>query len=200
MFTGIITDLGRVRAAKAYPGESLRLEIGTTYDTARIETGASIACSGICLTVVDKGRDWLAFDVSNETLSKSTLGSWRKGDPVNLEKSLTMGQELGGHIVTGHADAVGEVRKVEADGNSLRLAISLPQAIHHLVAPKGSIAVDGVSLTVNEVTEGIFTVNAIPHTQKVTGLGALKPGVSVNLEADILARYIARMQDARGAS
>ncbi|MBL8702496.1 MAG: riboflavin synthase [Alphaproteobacteria bacterium] len=203
MFTGIITDIGVVRAvAPRGAARDMRLTIATTWPTAGITLGASVACAGCCLTVVEKGPDWLAFEASAETLARTTLGSWQAGTRVNLERPLRVGDELGGHIVAGHVDAVGRVAECRPEGGSLRLAFDVPATLGGYVAKKGSVAVDGVSLTVNEVddrrAEGTtrFTVNIIPHTQAVTTLGALAPGAAVNVEVDTLARYVARMQEA----
>jgi len=203
MFTGIITDLGRVRRIDA--GGDRRYEFETAYDTGEIALGASIACSGACLTVVDRGPGRFAADVSAETLARTTLGDWQVGTPVNLERSLRLGDELGGHIVSGHVDGVGVVRDRRPDGDSLRFIFAAPAEILRLVAVKGSIAVDGISLTVNAVRdaapadggEGSFEVNVIPHTANVTTLGGAKPGIRVNLEIDLLARYVQRILASR---
>jgi riboflavin synthase len=192
MFTGIVTDIGTVTAREAR-GDT-RFRIRTAYDTASIAIGASIACSGVCLTVVQKGGDWFTVDVSAETLSRTGLGDWREGSRINLERSLRVGDELGGHIVSGHVDGVGEVTAVRAEGDSLRIEIKAPDALAAFIAEKGSITVDGVSLTVNSVEGASFGVNLIPHTQQVTTLGKLKAGDRVNLEIDTLARYVARLQ------
>lgn len=191
MFTGIITDLGEVRSTEKRG--DLRAVIGTGFDTTSIDIGASIACSGVCLTVVDTGDDWFAVDISGETQSCTTLGGWKKGRRVNLERSLKLGDEMGGHIVSGHVDGVGDVASTEPDGDSLRLRFRLPPELGRYVAAKGSVAVEGVSLTVNEVDRQGFEVNIIPHTQQMTTLGALKPGDRVNIEIDMLARYVARL-------
>ncbi len=194
MFTGIITDIGRVRAIER--NGDTRFEVTTAYDTATIDIGASIACSGPCLTVVDKGKDWFAVNASAETLACTTLGTWAVGGAVNLERSLRVGEELGGHIVTGHVDGVAEVVERRAEGGSLRFVFAAPRALQRFIAPKGAVALDGVSLTVNEVAGTRFGVNVIPHTQRVTTFGALEPGGRVNLEIDILARYVARLEQA----
>jgi riboflavin synthase len=191
MFTGIITDIGTVRAVSR--NGKTRVEITTGYDTASIAIGASIACSGPCLTVVDKGDDWFAVDASAETLSRTSLGRWALGTRVNLERALRVGDELGGHIVTGHVDAVGTVKAMTPDGASRRLLVEMPAAVAPYIASKGSVTVEGVSLTVNEVDDAAFGVNVIPHTLQETTLGDLKPGDPVNLEIDVLARYIARL-------
>ena len=200
MFTGIVTDVGRVR--KAEQRGDLRLVITTGYDTGTIEFGASIACSGACLTVVDKGEDWFAVDLSGETVSKTAADHWREGARLNLERSLRMGDEIGGHIVTGHVDAVGEVVGVCPEGDSKRIGISIPHALGAMIAQKGSIALDGVSMTVNDVRDAEdgtthFSVNVIPHTAQHTTLGELGPGKQLNVEVDVLARYIDRMLAAR---
>lgn len=203
MFTGIITDIGTVRSITR--DADTRIVIATSYDTASINLGASIACSGPCLSVVDKGEDWIAVDVSHETMARTTIGDWHRranqptpghwteGTRVNLERSLKVGDELGGHIVTGHIDGVGRVIDVTPDGASLRAQIEAPDTLAPLIAAKGSVALDGVSLTVNEVEDGVFGVNIIPHTREETTLGNIAAGQELNIEADILARYIARL-------
>lgn len=193
MFTGIITDVGRVRAIEKL-GDT-RFEIGTSYDTDTIDIGASIACSGPCLTVVEKGEGWFAVDASDETLSCTNLGDWIEGTAVNLERALKIGDELGGHVVTGHVDAVVSLLFMESVGDSTKLVFSLPEKFAGLVAAKGSICLDGVSLTVNEVGDDHFTVNIIPHTQEHTTFGALTVGRRINFEIDVLARYVARMTE-----
>jgi riboflavin synthase len=194
MFTGIITDVGRVRSVKQTDRDR-RYEIETAYDVAGIDIGASVSHSGCCLTVVEKGDRWFAVEVSGETLDKTTLGQWKAGDPVNLERAAKLGDELGGHIVSGHVDGVGDVLSVTPEGGSRRIRIRAPAPLHRFIAPKGSIAVEGVSLTVNEVEGEVFGVNIIPHTWEVTTLGQLKSGAKVNLEIDVLARYVARWQE-----
>jgi riboflavin synthase len=196
MFTGIVTDIGTVRSAKQRG--DLRLTIGTGYDLDTIDLGASISCSGVCLTVVDKGGDWFAVDVSAETVSKTAGDRWREGAKLNLERALRLGDELGGHIVTGHVDTVAEVVGACPEGDSTRIGVRVPRALAPMIAPKGSVTLDGVSLTVNEVrdVEGgstDFAVNIIPHTAQQTTLGALKAGEQLNVEVDVLARYIDRM-------
>lgn len=195
MFTGIITDLGTVRAVTR-PGDT-RIEITTLYDAAGIAIGASIACSGPCLTVVARGvtgnETWFAVEVSGETLSRTNIGTWKPGTRVNLERALRVGDELGGHIVTGHVDGLGHVISAVREAQSLRVEIEAPEALMRYIASKGSICIDGVSLTVNEVTGTRFGVNLIPHTQSVTSLGSLAPGQIVNLEIDALARYVERL-------
>jgi len=192
MFTGIVTDLGTVTAREARGDTHFRIR--TSYDTGSIAIGASIACSGVCLTVVQKAADWFAVDVSAETLSRTTLGNWKEGAQINLERSLKVGDELGGHIVSGHVDGVGEVVSVTPEGESLRMDFRAPDALAGFIAEKGSITIDGASLTVNGVKGAVFGVNLIPHTQQVTTLGKLKAGDKVNLEIDVLARYVARLQ------
>ncbi|MBT3908104.1 MAG: riboflavin synthase, partial [Rhodospirillaceae bacterium] len=166
-----------------------------TFDTSAIAIGASICCSGACLTVIDKGSEWFAAMVSAETLSKTTLSDWKVGTPVNLERALRMGDELGGHIVSGHVDGVGTLDASETEGDSTRMIFEAPSDLIRFIAPKGSITIDGVSLTVNDVTDNTFGINVIPHTQEATTLGALSVGGTVNLEIDMLARYVARLQD-----
>lgn len=195
MFTGIITDVGRVRRIEA-KGD-LRLELDTAFDTASIDMGASIACSGVCLTVVDKGPNWFAVDVSKETMDHTALTAWEVGSPVNLERSLKVGDELGGHIVTGHVDGVARIAAVEQVGDSRKFTFDMPAELAGFVAKKGSVALNGASLTVNEVQGNQFEINIIPHTQERTTFGDAKVGDPVNMEIDVLARYVARMQEAR---
>jgi riboflavin synthase len=194
MFTGIITDLGAVRAVET--GGDTRFVFDTGYDTDGIAIGASIACSGVCLTVVDKGPGWFAVQASGETLARTTLGAWGPGQAVNFERALTLGGELGGHFVFGHVDGVATIAGRAAEGDSLRLLIEAPQPLMRFVAPKGCAALDGVSLTVNEVEGTRFGVNVIPHTRRSTTLGAVQPGDRVNLEVDMLARYVERLLQA----
>jgi riboflavin synthase len=192
MFTGIITDLGAI--AEITQGEAAkRFRIVTTYDMANVPMGASIACNGCCLTVVEKGVDWFSADASTETLAKTTLGNWTAGDRVNLERPLKVGDELGGHIVLGHVDGVAEVTAIRDEAGSKRYTIAPPADLAKFIAAKGSVALDGVSLTVNEVDATTFGVNIIPHTQKVTTFGGLKVGSLLNVEIDSLARYVARL-------
>jgi riboflavin synthase len=196
MFTGIVTDVGTVRSAEQRG--DLRLVVETGYDMDSVELGASIACSGVCLTVVDKGADWFAVDLSGETVSRTAAERWREDAKLNLERSLRLGDELGGHIVSGHVDAVGTVVGVCPEGDSHRVGISVPRALAPMIAAKGSIALDGVSMTVNDVRdaedgETHFSVNVIPHTAQNTTLGALAAGRQLNVEVDVLARYIDRM-------
>jgi len=193
MFTGIITDLGRLRSLT--PGGAARLVIETGYDTATVAPGASIACNGVCLSVVDKGSGWFAVDVSAETLARSTIGAWSPGQTINLERPLKLGDELGGHLVLGHVDGVAEAIERHADGDSMRFRFRVPDLLARFVAPKGSIAIDGVSLTVNEVEGSEFGVNIIPVTLRETGFARISAGDRVNLEIDMLARYLARLTD-----
>ena len=205
MFTGIITDIGSIRSVE-HRGD-LRAIIGCAYDSDGIDVGASIACSGVCLTVVDKGRDanggWFAVDVSGETVSCTASGQWEQGRKLNLERALKVGDELGGHIVTGHVDGVGEIIAVTPVGDSHQVVVKLPQELAAFVAVKGSITVDGVSLTVNSVTDDAdgtsFALNIIPHTWDVTTFADLAVGHAVNLEIDVLARYLKRMEQLRAA-
>ena len=194
MFTGIVTDVGRVRAVRD-TNRDRRFEIETAFDLSMLDIGASVSHAGCCLTIVEKGADWFAVEVSGETLSRSTLDNWKEGRRVNLERSARVGDELGGHIVSGHVDGVGEVVSVESEGGSHRVRVRVPRPLHRFIAPKGSIAIEGVSLTVNEVEDDVFGVNLIPHTWDVTTLGELKPGSRVNLEIDMLARYLARWRE-----
>jgi riboflavin synthase len=197
MFTGIITDIGTITNTEQRG--DLRLRIACRYDMASVALGASIACSGCCLTVVDKGADWFAVDASAETLSKTAPGGWALGRALNLERALKIGDELGGHIVTGHVDGVGEVTALAPDGDSHRVDIRVASDLAPYIAPKGSVTVDGVSLTVNSVVDNpdgsaTFGLNIIPHTWSVTAFGALSVGHAVNIEIDVLARYLARMR------
>jgi riboflavin synthase len=195
MFTGIVTDKGLVREIRA--GGDRRFVFATAYDTRAIDLGASIACSGACLTVVERETGWFAADVSAETLARTTLGSWSAGTPVNLERALKLGDELGGHLVTGHVDGVAELVERRVEGGSLRLVFAAPAALRGLIATKGSVALDGVSLTVNAVEDDTFSVLIIPHTLAVTTLGTLAQGDDMNLEIDTMARYAARLMEAR---
>jgi riboflavin synthase len=200
MFTGIVTDLGTVREVQPLgAGNDMRLMIGTSpaflAQPAPAVLGASIACSGCCLTVVDLGGDWFAVDASAETLSKTTLGGWRPGSRVNLERALRFGDELGGHLVSGHVDGVGEVLSATPENASVRWRFRVPEGVHRFIATKGSVAIDGVSLTVNEVDGREFGVNIIPHTSTVTTFATLQPGARVNIETDTLARYVARLKE-----
>jgi riboflavin synthase len=200
MFTGIVTDVGTIRSAEQRG--DLRVVIETAYDMDTIEIGASIACSGACLTVVDKGEDWFAVDVSGETVSKTTADHWREGVRLNLERSLRLGDEIGGHIVTGHVDSVGEVVGICPEGDSKRVGISVPRSLGAMIAAKGSVALDGVSMTVNDVRDDDdgtthFSVNLIPHTARQTNLGDLAQRQQLNVEVDVIARYIDRLLIAR---
>jgi len=194
MFTGIVTDVGAVRAVHKTDRDR-RFEIETRFDLASLEIGASVSHAGCCLTVVEKGPGWFAVEVSNETLAMTTLGDWAVGRPVNLERAARLGDELGGHIVSGHVDGVGEVLSVALEGGSHRVRIRAPRPLHRFIASKGSITVEGVSLTVNEVEDDVFGVNLIPHTWEITTLGGLVAGARVNLEIDMLARYLARWRE-----
>jgi len=194
MFTGIVTDVGRVRNVRE-TNRDRRFEIETAFDLSTIDIGASVSHAGCCLTVVEKGQGWFAVEVSGETLSLTTLDGWTEGRRVNLERAARVGDELGGHIVSGHVDGVGEVLSVASEGGSHRVRIRAPRPLHRFIAPKGSITVEGVSLTVNEVEDDVFGVNLIPHTWDVTTLGELKAGARVNLEIDMLARYLARWRE-----
>lgn len=194
MFTGIVTDVGQVRHIEKR-GDT-HVVISTNYDVSMVDMGASIACSGACMTVVDKGGvndRWFAFTASGETLSKTTLGEWKVGDKVNLERPMRVGDELGGHIVTGHVDGIAEIIGMKPEGESVRLTFQAAANLARFIASKGSVCLDGVSLTVNEVDGSRFGVNIIPHTQSVTTFGRAKPGVRVNLEVDLMARYVARL-------
>lgn len=195
MFTGIITDVGRIR--KVERRGDTRFAVTTSYDPASIEIGASIACHGACLTVVDKGEDWFAVDVSAETLACTCLGDWRVGEPINLERALRVGDELGGHIVTGHVDGIGTIVERRAEGDSIRLEFEAPRQLARFIASKGSVTVNGASLTINQVDGNRFGVNLIPHTLAHTTFGDAGLKDRVNLEIDVLARYVARLADER---
>jgi len=200
LFTGIITDVGTIERVE--PRGDLRIVISTAFDTATVDLGASIACSGVCLTVIDKGPGWFAVDVSGESVSRTARDQWTQGRRLNLERAMKLGDEMGGHIVTGHVDGVAEVIGICPEGDSKRIGFRLPRDLAPFVAAKGSITVDGVSLTVNEVADRDddthFAVNVIPHTQAVTTLGTLETGQAVNIEIDVLARYLKRMEAYRG--
>ena len=205
MFTGIVTAVGTIESVEQRG--DLRVRIACPFDPAKIAIGASIACSGVCLTVVERGgapgAAWFAVDVSAETVSRTAEGLWREGRRVNLEPSLRVGDELGGHIVSGHVDAVGRVADWQPEGDSTRLTVRAPKALAPFIAPKGSIAIDGVSLTVNEIADRAdgsvdFGINLIPHTSEVTTLGELAQGAEVNLEIDTVARYLKRLESLRG--
>ncbi len=198
MFTGIITALGTVRAISPIgEGRDMRLVIEAPWpDTASIALGASIACSGCCLTAVELGPDWFAADASAETLACTTMGTWQVGSRINLERSLKVGDELGGHIVSGHVDGVGHAVSATPENASTRWQFRVPADLSRFIAEKGSVAINGVSLTVNAVQGDTFGVNIIPHTASVTGFGTLAPGDAVNIEIDMLARYVARLAEA----
>jgi riboflavin synthase len=207
MFTGIVTDIGTVTTVES-PGDT-RVVVSTAYDTATVDLGASIACSGVCLTVVDKGPNWFAVDVSGETISRTATDQWTQGRKFNLERAMKLGDELGGHIVTGHVDGLGTVVAVSEDGGSHRVTIRAGADIAPFIAPKGSVTVDGVSLTVNTVrdVDGAdgqraveFGLNIIPHTWAVTTLGTIHVEQSVNIEIDVLARYLQRMEHYRASA
>jgi riboflavin synthase len=198
MFTGIITDIGTITALEQHG--DLRARIRTSYDTARIDMGASIASDGVCLTVVDLGSDWYDVQISAETVDKTNIGGngWHVGKRVNLERALRVGDELGGHIVSGHVDGVAEVIAVKDEGDSTRVTLRAPRALARFIAPKGSVALNGTSLTVNEVDGTDFGINFIPHTKTVTTWGDVAVGDQVNLEIDTLARYVARLAEMQG--
>lgn len=200
MFTGIVSDIGTITSVEDRGDRRITVRCGGAIED--VALGASIACSGVCLTVVDKGADWFAADVSGETVSRTAAGLWERNRQLNLERALRVGDELGGHIVTGHVDGVGTVVGISPDGASHRVEIAVPAEIAPFVAPKGSVSVDGVSLTVNTVSDGAsgtrFSVNIIPHSWSVTTLGALVEGQQVNIEIDVLARYLKRMRDLIG--
>jgi riboflavin synthase len=196
MFTGIVTDIGEVLTLQQ-EGD-LRARIGTGYDVARIDIGASIACEGVCLTVVALGtapRNWFEVQISAETVSKTNLQGWRVGQRLNLERALKVGDELGGHIVSGHVDGLAEVVGLAPEGGSLRVTFRAPEALARFIASKGSVALNGTSLTVNEVAGCEFGINFIPHTQAVTTWGDVKAGDQANLEIDTMARYVARLRE-----
>lgn len=191
MFSGIVTDVGQVRSVAK--GGDVRYEIETAYDTGAIAIGASIACAGVCLSVIDKGPEWFAVEASRETLARTTLETWQMGTSVNLEQSLRLGDRLDGHLVMGHVDGTAVItdRRVEVD--SVGFSIEVPDSLMRFIAPKGAVVLDGVSLTVNEVDGTKFTTNVIPHTQKVTTLGGAQAETRLNMEIDVIARYIARL-------
>lgn len=200
MFTGIITDMGVIKSITRTQGQKpqgewggdTRMEVTCAYDTAGIDIGASISHSGACMTVIEKGRNWYAIEVSDESLSKTTMGGWTAGTSINLERALTGQDEMGGHLVTGHVDGVGSLLSINEAAGSHRLRFRAPESMAFGIAPKGSITIDGVSLTVNDVEGAEFDVNIISHTWQVTTLGKLSPGDKVNLEIDLIARYVAR--------
>jgi len=196
MFTGIITDIGTI--VDLEQAGDLRARIGTAYDTSGIDMGASIASDGVCLTVVDLGPDWYDVQISAETVSKTNIAGWTAGKRVNLERALRVGDELGGHIVSGHVDGVAEVVAVADEGDSTRVTLRAPDDLARFIAPKGSVALNGTSLTVNEVDGADFGINFIPHTKEVTTWGEVAVGDRVNLEIDTLARYVARLAEMQG--
>ena len=205
MFTGIITDIGEIAELRQRPGSDLSATIRTVYDLGDVAIGASIACSGVCLTVVSKAADSFTVDISGEMVSRTASTQWRQGARLNLERALKVGDELGGHIVTGHVDGIGTVTAVEPVEGSTHIAIRAPASLAKAIAAKGSITVDGISLTVNAVEDeadgsAIFHLNIIPHTAQWTTLGSAAPGREVNLEIDVLARYLARMMQARATA
>jgi riboflavin synthase len=191
MFTGIVTDLGKIRSIEKR-GDT-RIEIETSYNMDDVDIGASIACSGPCLTVIEKGPGWFAVEASAETLDKTGLGDWEVGTPINLERAMRIGDELGGHIVSGHVDAVAKIVDMQPEGDSTRFTFEAPVEFAKYIAPKGSVSLDGVSLTVNEVRESRFGVNIISHTQGETTFGSRKVGDRINMEIDTIARYVARI-------
>lgn len=193
MFTGIITDIGQIEQLEQRG--DLRARIATRYDMARVDMGASIACDGVCLTVVNKGQGWFDVDISAESVSKTNISDWAQGHRINLERALRVGDELGGHIVSGHVDGVAEVVGLRKEGDSTRVTFRAPEALARFIAEKGSVALNGTSLTVNEVQGRDFGVNFIPHTQAATTWGAVAVGDRVNLEIDTLARYVARLAE-----
>ena len=193
MFTGIVTDMGEVRSLEQ--AGDLTARIGTGYDTSGIEIGASIACDGVCLTVIDLGPDWFDVQISAETVSKTNLDAWTEGRRINLERALKVGDELGGHIVSGHVDGLAEVVAMRDEGDSTRVTLRAPETLARFIAPKGSVALNGTSLTVNEVDGREFGINFIPHTKEVTTWGRVAVGDRINLEIDTLARYVARLAE-----
>ncbi|GLK65645.1 riboflavin synthase [Paracoccus kondratievae] len=196
MFTGIITDIGEVSSVEMRG--DMRARISCRYDMSGVDLGASIACDGICLTVIEKGADWFDVDISAETISKTNIGAngWARGKRLNLERALRVGDELGGHIVSGHVDGVALIEEMRTEGDSTRITLRAPKELARFIAPKGSVALNGTSLTVNEVEGELFGINLIPHTQAVTTWGTAKVGDQVNLEIDTLARYVARLAEA----
>ena len=197
MFTGLVQSIGTIRSIEgSQDGKCIEIEVSKGLTSVQI--GASICCSGCCLSVVEKTKNSLFFDVSKETLNKTTIGSWEVRSRINLEPSLKFGDELGGHILYGHVDTIAELLSIEKEGESYRLTIGIPEGYAHYIAPKGSVALDGVSLTINEVESAHFGVNIIPHTWDVTTIADRKVGDKFNLEVDMLARYVARMMDFKG--
>ena len=196
MFTGIVTDIGSIKSVGISSGT--RFKVVTGYDMMSIDIGASICCSGVCLTVVEKGSDWFAVGVSEETLLKTTLREWQVGLRINLERSLKMGDEMGGHIVLGHVDGVCQLTDTKSVGESVKMTFEVPEDLKSFIAQKGSVTVDGVSLTVNKVKDSHFTINVIPHTLQMTTMSKLRAGDAVNLEIDVLARYVSRLRETEG--
>lgn len=194
MFTGIVTDIGEIRDLEQRG--DLRARIATNYETSGIDMGASIACDGVCLTVMGLGSDWFDVEISAESVSKTNISAWSVGYRVNLERALKVGDELGGHIVSGHVDGVAEVVSIRDEGDSTRVTLRAPSELAKFIAPKGSVALNGTSLTVNEVKGNEFGINFIPHTKQVTTWGDVQEGDRVNLEIDTLARYVARLAEA----
>jgi riboflavin synthase len=192
MFTGIVTAMGRIEKIDASRAD-VRYVVSTPWDMATFNMGASISCSGCCLTVVEKSGKNFSVDVSRETLSKTSLGAWAEGTSINLEPSLKLGDEMGGHIVSGHVDGIAVVESITPEGGSRRIKLRVPDDLAKFIAPKGSVALDGVSLTVNEVDGSVFGINIIPHTWEATTFGTLNPGDKMNMEVDLLARYVARI-------
>ncbi|SDK30404.1 riboflavin synthase [Aliiruegeria lutimaris] len=193
MFTGIVTDIGEIRQLEKRG--DLRVRIGTSYDMAGVDLGASIACNGVCLTVIEKGADWFDVNISAESVSKTNIGGWKEGGRINLERALKVGDELGGHIVSGHVDGTAEIVAMADEGDSTRVTFRAPAGLARFIAPKGSVALNGTSLTVNEVNGADFGVNFIPHTKEVTTWGEAAVGDLINLEIDTLARYVARLAE-----
>lgn len=193
MFTGIITDIGRI--AELEQRGDLRARIETVYDMETVDLGASIACDGCCLTVIEKGPNWFDVEISAESISKTNIGDWAVDKRINLERALKVGDELGGHIVSGHVDGVAEIVAVLDEGDSTRVTLRAPEALAKYIAPKGSVALNGTSLTVNEVNGCDFGINFIPHTKQVTTWGGVAVGQRINLEIDTLARYVARLRE-----
>lgn len=194
MFTGLVQDIGVVASIDDVRGD-VRIEIETSLDLTKVQEGASICCSGCCLTVVEKAKKSFFVDVSQESLSKTIIGSWRPMSRVNLEPSLKLGDEMGGHIVSGHVDTITQIDSISREGDSHRITVRIPEGYAMFIAPKGSVTIDGVSLTVNDVKADSFDVNIIPHTWQKTTLGDRRAGDMVNIEIDMLARYVARMRD-----
>ena len=193
MFTGIITDLGEIRALEQ--AGDLRARIGCHYDMKTVDLGASIACNGVCLTVIERGADWFDVQISAESVAKTNISGWALGSVLNLERALRLGDELGGHIVSGHVDGVAQIIEMRDEGCSTRFTFRAPESLARYIAPKGSVALNGTSLTVNEVDGGTFGVNIIPHTKSVTTWGRAQINDAINLEIDTLARYVARLSD-----